>query len=194
MIGADGDVLTGLRLLDEAMAVGHLLGPAAQARIAAEQAQSFAVLGLRRECEDALGRAKSVAGRIEKVDRAGLFSDWSLSRVQVYEGTCELFLGDPKKAVRVLTEVLEHASSDPENVNVSLAAGVDLASAYAESGELGEGCRMLGGVYRRLSAIGNSRGIRRAIGARRRLDRWNGEKEVRELDEVIRAEAPALGR
>jgi hypothetical protein len=159
LIGADGDVLTGLRLLDEAASVGHLLSPAAQARIAAEQAQSFAALGLRRECEDALGRARNAAGRIKEIDRTGLFSDWSLSRVQVYEGTSELFLGDSKKAVRVLTEALTHADSDQGNVNVSLAASVDLASAYADSGELGEGCKMLSGtsgVFRILETIEES--------------------------------------
>lgn len=187
LIGADGDILTGLRLLDEAAAVGDLLNPAAQARIAAEQAQSYAALHLRRECEDALSRARDAAGRIKEADRTGLFSDWSLPRVQVYEGTCSLFLDDSKKAVHVLTEALRDADSDKGNVNVSLAASVDLASAYVDSGELGEGCKMLADTYRRLSDIGNRRGIQRALGARTRLDRWNDEQHVRELDEIIRA-------
>jgi hypothetical protein len=76
-----------------------VLGPAARARLAAEQAQILAVLNLREECDDALGRAKAAAEEITESDRSGLFSDWSASRLQVYEGTCHLLLGEPRKAV-----------------------------------------------------------------------------------------------
>jgi hypothetical protein len=58
LIQAGGDIMTGLRLLDEAAAAAGHLTAAAQARIAAEQAQGYAALGLRNETDDALGRAR----------------------------------------------------------------------------------------------------------------------------------------
>src|SRR5262249_1570846 len=47
LIGCDGDIVEGLRLLVEASAVEHLLSPAARALLAAEQAQAYAILGMK---------------------------------------------------------------------------------------------------------------------------------------------------
>jgi tetratricopeptide (TPR) repeat protein len=185
LIGADGDVVLGLRILEEAAAVSHVLTPAARARIAAEQAQAYAVLKLRRECQEALGRARRAVEDIDDNDRTGLFSDWSPSRLLVYEGTCWLFLRETEKAVGALNQALRESESDHSNVNVLLAARVDLASAYAESGELEEGCKILAETYFRLTDTGNRRGIERARCARKRLGPWENEREVRELDERI---------
>jgi tetratricopeptide (TPR) repeat protein len=185
LIGAEGDILLGLRMLDEAAAVGRLLSPAARARIAAEQAQAYSVLKLRRECQEALDRARSEVEEIDDTDRTGLFSDWSPSRLLVYEGTCWLFLGEDEKAVGALNQAVHHLEADQGNVNVLLAARVDLASACAENGELKEGCKLLGEAYARVIDMGNRRGIERARRARERLVPWEREREVRELDERI---------
>lgn len=191
LIGADGDLVLGLQMLEEASTVGHSLGPAARARVAAEQAQAYAVLSLRNESRQALGRARKAVAEIREPDQTGLFSDWSPSRLLVYEGTCLLFLGEPNKAITVLTDALRESGSDVSNANVQLAAQVDLASAYAESGELGEGCNRLADAYARLVALGNHRGIERARYARQRLSPWDGEPVVRELDERIKELTPA---
>lgn len=90
LIQAGGDIMNGLRLLDEAAAAADHLTAAAQARIAAEQAQGYAALGLRNETDDALVRARQAASGITPQDRTGLFSDWNPTRVDVYEGTCHL--------------------------------------------------------------------------------------------------------
>lgn len=185
LISADGDVLLGLRMLEEAAAVGGLLTPAARARIAAEQAQAYASLKLRRECQEALRHARTAVEKIEDVDRTGLFSDWSPPRLLVYEGTCWLFLGEGKKAVDALTQAARHSETDQGNVNVLLAARVDLASALAENGELEEGCTLLGDTYGRLVDMRNRRGIERARRARERLAPWKHERAIRELDERI---------
>jgi transcriptional regulator with XRE-family HTH domain len=187
LIGAGGDMAVGLRMLDEAADVGHLLGPAARARIAAEQAQIYALLDLRHDCQDALDRARHAVDDIADTDRIGLFSDWSPARLHVYEGTCWLFLNDIPKATELLERAVRELNADHNNVNVLLAARVDLASAYAEGGDLDEGCRTLGDAYTQLARIGNSRGIERARGARRRLERWNTERPVRDLDERLSA-------
>ena len=181
LIGAEGDIMLGLRLLEEASAVAHLLSPAAVARMAAEQAQSYAVLKLRDECEKALDRARSAAQEITRLNRDGLFSDWSLGRLQVYEGTCRLLLGEPREAVDILTKVLDEMKSDHANTNVILAARVDLASAYAESGEIDQSCVILGDTYEQLARIGNHRGIDRARSASERLRPWKSLQSVREL-------------
>ncbi len=185
LIGAEGDVMLGLRMLEEAAAVDRILSPAARARIAAEQAQAYAVLKLHRECQEALDRAQTAVAEIDDTDRTGLFSEWSPSRLLVYEGTCRLFLGDGDKAVGALTQAVDEAEADRANVNVLLAARVDLASAHAEDGDLVEGCELLGKTYVRLIDMGNRRGIERARRARERLAPWGHERAVRELDERI---------
>ena len=186
LIGAGGDMAVGLRMLDEAAAFGHLLSPAARARIAAEQAQILAQLNLRQDCLHALDRARQAVDHIDANDQIGLFSDWNSTRIRVYEGTCWLFLGEPTKSAGLLTEAVRELENDPDNRNVLLAAQVDLSSAHAASGNLEEGCRTLGDAYTRLLKIGNRRGIERALGARRRLSRWDGEREVADLDERLR--------
>lgn len=187
LIGADGNILLGLRMLDEAACMERHLPAAARARIAAEQAQAYAVLKLRGECERALVRARNAAELIGDQDRHGLFSDWLPSRLSVYEGTCALFLGDTKKAAVTLSRVVEDTEADQSNVNVRLAAQVDLGSAYAEGGELEEGCRILGITYRELLKTGSRRGLNRALCARKRLQLWDSEASVRDLDALMAA-------
>jgi tetratricopeptide (TPR) repeat protein len=185
LIGSEGDVALGLRMLTEAASVDHLLSPAARARIAAEQAQGYAVLNLGRESQDALDRARRAVEAIDDTDRTGLFSDWTPSRLLVYEGTCWLLLGEARKAVTTLNQALRASDADSGNVNVLLAARVDLASAYAESGDVEEGCRLLAETYVRLTDMGNHRGIQRARRARERLTPWENEPAVRDLDERL---------
>ncbi|MGW4369285.1 hypothetical protein ACWEKT_26935 [Nocardia takedensis] len=183
LIGSDVDVVIGLRILKQAATVSDLLPPAARARIGAEQAQAYAVLELREECEHALNRALRAADDIDETDRAGLFSDWNTTRIQVYVGTCQLLLGNAKRAIQALTDALNAARGD--NPNVDLAARVDLASAYALSGELEEGCRILGDTYDVLIAMGNHRGIERAQRAIERMAPWQNEQPVLEMRERV---------
>jgi hypothetical protein len=182
LIEANGDVMIGLRLLEEATAASSYLSPAARARVAAEQAQTYAALQLPREAHAALERARTAADGITPEDRTGLFSDWSTSRLDVYEGTCLLLVGQPAKAVAALEPVVTNSEHDRDNTNVVLAAKVDLAGAYAAVGELEESCRLLGDTFEQLTTIGNLRGIGRAHRARERLAQWNGESPVRDLD------------
>jgi hypothetical protein len=185
LIGAGGDVMLGLRMLEEAAAFAHHLNPAARARIAAEQAQAYAVLKLPGECGKALTRARSAAQDIDDSDRNGLFSDWNPARLHVYEGTCRLFLGQPEEAVTVISQALSDMGTDHGNTNVVLAARVDLAGAYAESGKLEKACDILADAHGQLVGIGNRRGIERAHRARERLDRWRSHRAVRGLDQRI---------
>ncbi|WP_169816232.1 helix-turn-helix transcriptional regulator [Nocardia miyunensis] len=183
LIGSDGDIVDGLHLLGEAATVADALPPSAQARIAAEQAQAFAVLELARECREALARARRAVDEITEPDQTGLFSDWNQTRLMVYEGTCWLFLNKPRKAIHALNQAISATAAD--NRNVALAAHVDLASAHVLSGELEEGCRMLGDAYESLVAMGNSRGIDRAQRALSRFKPWHTETSVRDLRERI---------
>jgi len=195
LIHADGDIMTGLRLLDEAAAAANHLSPAAQARIAAEQAQAYAALGLRNETVAALDQARKAASTISARDRSGLFGDWNPARLYVYEGTCRLLLKEPAAAVTTLEKAAEALDEDPDNTNVALAARVDLATAYALTGYLDAACTTLGGTYEELRRIGNLRGISRARRARDRLNRWNSEPIVRELDcRMYEADDPPTGR
>ncbi|WP_041560338.1 hypothetical protein [Nocardia farcinica] len=134
------------------------------------------MLELRNECEDALRRAQRAAEELDETDLTGLFSDWTTTRIRVYVGTCQLLLGQLKRAIAALTEALDASARDSPNVD--LAARVDLASAYALSGELEEGCRILADTYDELAAIGNHRGIERAQRAIERLAPWQDERPV----------------
>ncbi|WP_280222060.1 hypothetical protein [Nocardia neocaledoniensis] len=176
LISSDGDVVIGLRVLNEAAGVDAFLPPAARARIGAEQAQAFAVLDLRDECEEALTRAQRAAETIDDSNRSGLFSDWNSTRIQVYVGTCQLLLGQPKRAVAALAAALD--SPEMDSPNVALAARVDLASAYTLAGELDEGCRVLGDTYEDLATMGNRRGLERAQRAIERMAPWQNERPV----------------
>ncbi|GAA1563381.1 hypothetical protein GCM10009827_101240 [Dactylosporangium maewongense] len=187
LIHADGNIMTGLQLLDEAAAAAEHLSFAAQARIAAEQAQTYAALNMRAETEAALDRARQAANGITSFDRTGLFSDWTASRLDVYEGTCRILLKEPAAAILHLERASTVLDQDPENTNVALAAHVDLASAYALAGHLDTACTTLGDAYEQLGRIGNLRGISRARRAREGLSRWNAERAVQELDERMAA-------
>lgn len=182
LIEADGDIIIGLRLLEEALAASNYLSAPARARIAAEQAQAFAALHLSREVELALDRAREAAADIAPKDCTGLYSDWGTSRVHVYEGTCQFLLGHPAKAVMVLESVVDELRNDRRNTNVILAAKVDLASAYASVGQLEQCCSVLGDTYEQLRLVGNLRGLGRARRARQRLARWDSEPAVQQLD------------
>jgi hypothetical protein len=179
--------MTGLRLLNEAAAAAEHLSCAAQARIAAEQAQTYAALSMRTETEAALDRARQAVAGITSSNRTGLFSDWNPSRLDVYEGTCRILLGEPEVAILHLERASTILDEDPENRNVALAAHVDLASAYALTGHLDMACTKLGDTYGQLKLIGNLRGVARARRARDGLSRWDAERAVQELDERMAA-------
>ncbi|MEU8299766.1 helix-turn-helix transcriptional regulator [Micromonospora sp. NPDC048909] len=187
LIEADGDIMIGLRLLDEAARASAHLNAAARARIAAEQAQAYAALRLPREAAAALERAENAVNDLSPADCVGLYSDWSNARLHVYEGTCHLLLGQLHQAIKVLENAVQMLEPDQSNINVALAAAVDLASAYAEAGELEQGCALLGNTYDQLKAGGNHRGIARAQRARERLARWRAEPAVLELEEQMAA-------
>jgi hypothetical protein len=74
---------------------------------------------------------------------------------------------------------------DTSNINVLLAAKVDLAIAYAGSGDLETACGLLAETHRQLKALGNRRGLGRAERAREKLSPWDGERAVLALDESI---------
>ncbi|WP_239091257.1 XRE family transcriptional regulator [Asanoa iriomotensis] len=187
LIHADGDVLTGLRLLDEAAASADHLSWPARARIAAEQAQTYAALNMRAEAEAALDRARHAVGGITASNRSGLFSDWNASRLDVYEGTCRVLLKQYGAAIIHLEQASTAMDDDRDNTNVALAAHVDLAIAYAHSGNLEMACTTLGAAYEQLKRIGNLRGISRARRAREEFNRWNAERAVQELDDRMAA-------
>ncbi|MEV6494125.1 hypothetical protein AB0M20_36705 [Actinoplanes sp. NPDC051633] len=116
-----------------------------------------------------------------------MYSDWGSHRLPVYEGTCHLLLNEPAEAVAILEAVIEKLGGNREKINVVLAATVDLASSYADLGELEQSCAILGDAYDQLQQIGNHRGIARARAARQRLARWDAEPVVRQLDSRMAA-------
>lgn len=142
---------------------------------------------LKAQSQHVLGRALEALNEIGDDDRTGLFSDWSPSRLLVYEGTCSMLLGDSKRAIDHLTQFPRESETDDGNLSVRLAATVDTASAYANSGDLDAAYRTLADVYARLVEVGDHRGTGRALNAVKRLQPWRKRPEVRQLDEQIRA-------
>ena len=187
LIEEDGDIMIGLRFLEEAATAADYLTPAARARIAAEQAQAYAALKLKNETESALGRAAEAVDEMTSEHCVGLYSDWSPARLLVYRGTCQTLLEEFPKAVDTLQKVTKQLARDEQNSNVLLAARVDLASAYAGSGQLEISCELLADTYSKLKMVGNRRGLGRAERARDRLSPWEGERAVAALDESMTA-------
>jgi hypothetical protein len=144
-------------------------------------------LQLPREVKAALDRAAEAASEITPQHCTGLFSDWSTSRLQVYEGTCHVLLGESTKAITTLEPVLKSLANDRTATNVLLAARVDLARAYGDVGELEQACSLLGATYEQLRGVGNHRGIGRARRAREQLAQWNSEPAVLQLDAIMNA-------
>lgn len=187
LIEKDGDIMIGLRLLEEAQAAADYLTPAARARIAAEQAQAYAALNLKKETDFALGRAAEAVNEMTQEHCTGLYSDWGHARLLVYKGTCLTLLGEHSRAVETLQAATKELSDDAPNINVLLAAKVDLATAYAGAGHLESSCSLLAKTHRQLKAAGNRRGLGRAERARERLSPWNEERAVAALDESMAA-------
>ena len=73
--------MTGLRLLDEAAAAADHLSWPVQARIAAEQAQTYEAINMGAQTHAALDRARHAAAGITSSNRTGLFSDCDPSRL-----------------------------------------------------------------------------------------------------------------
>jgi hypothetical protein len=85
----------------------------AHARIAAEQAQTYAALRLPVEADPAFERAEQAISDLTPGDCVGLYSDWSQARLRVYAGTCRLLLGRAQKAIDVLEKAVTTLELDP---------------------------------------------------------------------------------
>jgi hypothetical protein len=102
LIGSDGDIVDGLQLLGEAAAVADMLPPSAQARIAAEQAQAFAVLELARECREAITALN------QAIDATAADNRNVVLAAQVDLASAHVLIGELEEGCRMLGDAHEN--------------------------------------------------------------------------------------
>ncbi|MGH8908096.1 MAG: helix-turn-helix domain-containing protein [Egibacteraceae bacterium] len=114
---------------------------------------------------------------------AGYFAHWGTG-LEGYQGTCEVLLGRPERAVRTLETRLD----GPLTPRVRAINLTDLGAARASQGQPEEAAACLTQAHDLNGTSGNTIGYQRILGARQRIDpRCNDLPAVRALDERLRA-------
>jgi hypothetical protein len=153
-----------------------------QVWIHAARAEEHAVLGdgvaAHRDLE-AAARALMVADG----PAPGFFEHWDQTRLAGFRGNCELLLGRPASAAKVLQGVLDGTS--PELHGPYACVSADLAAAAAREGDVEWACDLLGkGLDVACEAGAGPDGIDRITGIRRRY-LPDDSPVVRRLDERL---------
>jgi DNA-binding XRE family transcriptional regulator len=181
--GMGGDTRLALAMLDDAAVSARRQGsPQLRTWIHAARAEEHAVLGndadARRDLDAAEHAMSTVNGRAP-----GFFEHWDASRLSGFRGNCELLLGRPAEAARVLEDVLADTSPDLHGPYACVSA--DLAAAAASEGDVERACDLLGrGLQVAYEAGAGPDGIDRIVGIRRRY-LPDDSAAVRQLDERL---------
>jgi tetratricopeptide (TPR) repeat protein len=113
-----------------------------------------------------------------------LFSPLESAWADQYAGACALTLGRPDEAITVYESVLSR--TDTSLVWERSRAGVQLATAWVDKGELEQACALLIQTLPVIRASGNQRDLQAALRLRDRSQRGRSSLAWRRLDEVLR--------
>jgi transcriptional regulator with XRE-family HTH domain len=145
-------------------------------------AEAHAMLGGRRDCEQALGAAGAQFGRIQADDPAiDLFSPTQPGRLA---GSCYLFLHDAKTAVAILEQTARELQDQSKAQAVVLG---NLAIAHIRQGS---GDAAVARLHRAIDVTERNRGgggLNVIFGAGRELRRWRRSAEVQDVYDRIMA-------
>ena len=176
------DPKAGFALTDHAAstagATSHVLTGLAQLHTA----EAYAMLGVRRDCEQALAAADTHFGQIEPSDPAiDLFSPTQRGRLA---GSCYLSLQDVNAAVAILEQTAEALQDQSKSQAVALA---NLALAHIRQGTRDAAVARL---HQAIDVAEHNRGgagINVIFSAGRELHRWRGSAEVQNVYDRILA-------
>lgn len=171
--------------IDHAVAAQQYAGCSDDMRLRAlcadDAARAYAADGQRDACLAALDTAATALGRIgdQIPGYIRYIEEVHLSK----RAQCHLELGDAQRAIGYAQQSL--ATLDPAFPRRVALTAVDLARAYARSGEVNESARLLGEAADIAARNSSTRLVTRVRQARAELQPWQGANVVRELDDRL---------
>jgi tetratricopeptide (TPR) repeat protein len=145
-------------------------------------AEAHAMLGARRDCEQALGAAEAEFGRIQAGDPAlDLFSPTQPGRLA---GSCYLFLHDAKAAVAILEQAARELQDQSKAQAVVLG---NLAIAHIRQGSRDAAVARLHQAIDVTEQNRGGAGMNVIFGAGRELRRWRRSADVQDVYDRIMA-------
>jgi hypothetical protein len=173
----------GLRLAQEAAMLAATAGSHALQGLALLHAgEGYAMLGIRKECEAALGAAKAHLQAMRTADPAhGLLSVDRLGRIQ---GSCYLTLGDSAKAGSILESTARRLQGRHESKAIILG---NLALAHARQRDVEQAATVLHRAIDLLEVSRGGGGLNVVSAAVRELRPWRNEPVVQDVNERLLA-------
>jgi tetratricopeptide (TPR) repeat protein len=174
---------TGLRLAQEAATLADTAGSHAVQGLALLHAgEGYAMLGMRKECEAALGAAEAHLQAMQTADPAhGLLSSDRLGRIQ---GSCYLALGDSAKAESILESTARRLQGRHKSKAIILG---NLALAHVHQRDLEQAVTVLHRAIDLLEVSRGGGGLNVVSAAVRELHPWRDEPVVQEVHERLLA-------
>ena len=173
----------GLRLAQEAAMLAATAGSHALQGLALLHAgEGYAMLGMRRECETALGAGEAHLQAMRTADPAhGLLSADRLGRIQ---GACYLALGDSAKAGSILESTARRLQGRHKSKAIILG---NLALAHVRQRDVEQATTVLHRAIDLLEVSRGGGGLNVVSTAVRELDPWRQEPVVQDVHERLLA-------
>lgn len=175
------DPIEGLRLTEQTAEVTRSTSNVLTGLAQLHSAEAHAMLGDTRRCESALAAAECSFTSVRATDGAvHLFSETQFDRLA---GSCYLFLGDHRRAQRILDTAAQAMTARSKSRAIVLG---NLSLAYVHQGELDAAAASLHDAIDVLEATRGGGGLNIVSDAVRKLRRWRGEPVVQDIyDRVL---------
>lgn len=148
------------------------------------QAEAFSNLKNKRECLDTLEQAERVISLADDGEDAH-WTGFSRETLAGYEGICYMRLEMPKEARNVLQQSLESLPAGPTRRKSIVLS--DLATTYAQEGEVEEACRIADESLLIATRSKSARAIQRLRELQHRLQPWNDHISVKRFNDQLAA-------
>ncbi|HYY81332.1 MAG TPA: hypothetical protein VFD04_19450 [Actinomycetes bacterium] len=177
-----------LRLVGAGMDQARHAAPATRAYLAAVAAEAQSIAGSRSRTLAALDRAEALLEQADSGSTPTWLRQFAPSRLASYRGACYVRIGRARQAKAVLEDALaEHAAGNDQVYPLA-----DLAGAHARLQEPEQACAALGRAAGQVRGARSAMRLERLYAARAHLDRWQGERFVRDLDEQLASTAATV--
>lgn len=170
------DPVEGLRLTERTAEVTRLASNVLTGLAQLHSAEAHAMLGDRRRCESALAAAECSFSSVRATDGAAhLFSETQFDRLA---GSCYLFLGDHRRAERILDTAAQAMTAQSKSRAIVLG---NLSLAHLRRRDLDAAAASLHDAIDVLEATRGGGGLNIVSDAVRKLRRWRGELVVQDI-------------
>jgi tetratricopeptide (TPR) repeat protein len=174
---------TGLQLAQQAVTLAEAaMSHALQGLALLHAGEGYALLGMRRDCEAALGAAEAHLQAMQAADPAhGLFSADRLGRIQ---GSCYIALGDSTKAGSILESTARRLQGRHKSKAIILG---NLALAHIRQRDVDQAAAVLHRAIDLLEVTRGGGGLNVVSAAVRELHPWRQEPVVQDVHERLLA-------